>query len=202
MKKFLFLVLLISTNALASGFPTFDGANLIQMLKEAETQASQFKTTIDQARNDAERLKSNVEGHWGIESLLDNSSMFNDLPSDWQSAYESVDISSLRDKYDMKSDNPDTQALFDKKLQDIAFSEKLYENSHKIQSQLMRLQDEFEHADRPTTKADLSNAIAMQKTQLESQQMLITRMNKMHEQEIRLIESQNSKKFINHFIKN
>lgn len=193
MKK-LIPLLLFSSMSYGSGIPVIDVAGIAQMVKEATVQAEQFrqqyenmKSQLDTAKSTADHYKKMVEGHWDIASLLNDPAILNALPKDWKSIYTSASgLNELRDKYNLKSSNPTIQAQYDNELIGFSLTENLYKSSHAIANKIQTLQQKFIEAQTPQTKADLSNAINYEVAKLQSQQMIIDKMDQLQQKEKRL----------------
>jgi type IV secretion system protein VirB5 len=165
-----------------SGIPVIDVAGIAQFAKEAVTQAKQFKDRMDAVRNQiaeaknqldeakrqGEFYKNMVEGHWSIEDVFNNPAASQYLAnSNWESIYSEIgDIDNLRDKFDLKSDNPATQKQYDSMLKQYAFQEKTYNLSVERQNRIMQLTNMLKSADTPSKKADLANSIQFERVQL------------------------------------
>lgn len=91
MRKVLTLTLLfICGDALATGIPVFDAANVVQAIQSVQ----QLKAQLDEQK----RIYQAMNGSRGMGTLLNNPSLKNYLPQDWQKVYEQLskgDLSGL-----------------------------------------------------------------------------------------------------------
>lgn len=195
MKKLTLAILLIlSSSSFATGIPVIDVAGIAQMIKEATIQAEQFKQQYDNMKNQldtakatADHYKKMVEGHWNIAQLLNDPAIMNALPVNWKDIYSSAsNLSSLREQYNLKSNNPVIQKQYDNELIGLSLAESLYKSSYSIAGKIQKLQQEFSQAATPSTKQDLSNAINYEVAKLQSQQMIIDKMDQLQQKEKQL----------------
>ncbi|WP_171027768.1 type IV secretion system protein [Photobacterium damselae] len=202
MKKLLLTLCLFSTisitqtEAFASGIPVIDVAGIAQMAKDALTQANQFKqrmdsvrqqiseakNQLDEAKRQGEHYKKMVEGHSDLfENALNDPSASRFLAnSQWEDIYSHIgDISSLRDKFDLKSDDPIVQKQYDSILKNYAFQEKTYQASVERYNRITKLTSMLKSADTPAKKADLANSIEFERVQLANDNQLIQDMQEL-----------------------
>lgn len=192
-KIVLTLAMIASFNSYAAGIPVMDVTTLAEIIKNAATQANQFRQQmssmrdqIDEARNQGKFYKDMVNGHWSIEDILNNPLASNYLISDdWKSIINSVnDIAGLRDEFGLVSNNPNTQKQYDEILKTYKFKEETYKKSVERQKRITQLSQRFSQATTPSTKQDLMNSIQFEKMQMENDQHLIDSINQMQTQQI------------------
>lgn len=169
-KTLLAMTLFTSLNVNASGIPVVDVASIAQTVTEGLARAQEFKQTLDQAKNEMNHYKSMVEGHYSFEDIL-HDPVVNDFMtnSDWSQYYQSVsNIDSLRNKYNLKSDDPYRQKMYDSKLKELAFKEEMYQKTKQRSQRLQNLFSQMNTATTPAAKSDIGNAINLEKLSLQN----------------------------------
>jgi len=205
MKKIRIIVLALlpfiglqATSATASGIPTVDIAALLQTMKDGIVRAKEFKDKISEAKARLKQLKSSakdykamVEGHYDFETLLNDPSLNAELAKDnWRDVYDDgSNISSLREEFDLYSEDPQQQESFDRELKSYQVQTKFYDLSIERNKKLNNLLDQFSSATTPAAKADLANSIEFESTRIANDAKLMESMNQLMAQE-RLLRSQ------------
>lgn len=183
-----------------AGIPVFDAAGIAQMVLDATEQAQRFKQQVDMIRNQIEEAKNQLneakrQGDFyedmvntftdSYVNALNSPSSGNYLAHlDWESIYnQGNDISSLRAKYGLISDDPKMQAHYDKMLQNHTVQETHYNKSVERQNRIIKLSSLIQSADTPAKKADLTNALEFERIALMNEQQMIALTQKLMEQQ-------------------
>lgn len=169
----------------AAGIPVVDVAGLAQMVKDTALRAHEFKQTIGEAKSrlnhmkaDLNHYKKMVDGHFDFEKVI-NDPFLNDFMAmdNWQQIYDSVgDVSSLREEFGLKSDDPAIQSRFDQELKQFKFNQILYQNSVKRNKRIQDLAGKYASATTPAAKSDLANAISYEEMQMKNDQQMMEKM--------------------------
>lgn len=207
MKRIYMLVFaLFINNANAVGITVYDPTAYMHLLKEAATQARNFKEQMDAVRSQIDEAKRQgkfyqdmVNGHWDVEDVLNDPSVSSYLAdSEWMSVLNDVnDIYSLRDEFNLKSDDPATQSRYDSLLKNYAFQERNYKASVSRQKRISKLTDMIKSADTPAKKADLANSLQFESVQLANENQLMESMRQLAEQKQQMEQKAREDKFIN-----
>ena len=204
-------VSILSTNVYASGIPVIDVASITEAVKNAATQAKQFKDQMQEARSRLAELKMQVKGINDIKDI--SSGNYDDLfaellndPTlsktfaldDWKSIYNDLGvIEDLRTEFSMWSDDPKVQKKYDDQLQIYAFKQKAYESSVSRQDRIAKITNQFKLADNPAKKADLTNSLNLEMMQQKNDEALIARMNQMMEDKAQMQRQQRAVEYRN-----
>ncbi|EGU31276.1 conjugal transfer protein TrbJ [Vibrio ichthyoenteri ATCC 700023] len=202
MKKIaLAIALVVSTPSYSAGIPTIDVAAIAQMVLDGAEQVKRFKEQMDGVRNQIQEAKNQLleaerQGQFYEDMVNNHTDIFSNAlnkpnSSDyvthgsWDSIYgsQSDDISSLRNKYGLESDDPKTQQYYDSLLQNHSLQEKQYKSSVERQNRLIQLSGLLQSADTPAKKADLSNSLEFERIQLDNERLLASNMQSLMEQQ-------------------
>ncbi|WP_394213468.1 type IV secretion system protein [Enterovibrio calviensis] len=212
MKKRLLKVSLISifmsfsTTTYSTGIPVVDVAGIAQMIKDGLVQAQQFKQTLDTAKgqlgaikDQADHYKSMVEGHWDIDDVLNDPNLNSFMAlDDWKDIHDSIaDITDLRDEFGLYSDDPIVQANYDRAMKSYAVQESIYESTVERQKKMKDLVTQFNLANTPAKKADLSNSIQFEGVQIKNDQMMLKSLYSLMEKEQKLKSKSDQQQLIN-----
>lgn len=195
MKKLILATLIAAPLTLqpvhATGIPVVDVAGILQMVTDGLMRAQEFREQILEARNrlgqlkdDAEFYKDMVDGHFDFERILNDPTLNQYLAlDDWKQIYNDVDnIASLRDEFNMHSDNPTIQKRYDSELKQYAAQERFYKMSVERNKNLQALLRQFSAAENPAAKADLANSIQFENAQLKNDAEMMDTMTALMEQ--------------------
>lgn len=171
----------IAQNVFAA-VPTTDFAVLAQVQQQvakAAEQISQLKQQYNQAKEQFNQNMSwEVGNGWhGIQSSLPQTSY---LPADWQDITK-IDVSTLRQRYGLTSDDPKEQDFYDRQLRYLGANEKAYTAQQQHVRRLKALEAKANTVRTPREREELMTAL-----QSEQQQMAIE-----HQQLESLNESMN-----------
>ncbi|WP_419208000.1 type IV secretion system protein (plasmid) [Photobacterium leiognathi subsp. mandapamensis] len=182
--KSLLLIILLTSSASASAFgvPTFDVAAIAQMVKEATTQAEQFRQQMASIKAQIEEAKKH-NGVWGDIGGLTNSYANNYLKGSSLDAQLNGAIAGLRDQFDLKSDNPDIQRRYDGILKDYAFQETIYKNAQEREKHISDLIEKLAQAETPAQKSSIEASLLSQQLQMQNEAKLIANRQAMIKQQ-------------------
>lgn len=182
--KPLLLTILLTSSTLvtASGIPTIDIASIAQMAKEAATQAEQFRQQMSSIRTQIEEAKKHV-GVWGDIRGLTNSYANNYLKGSSLDAQLNGAIAGLRDQFNLKSDNPELQKLYDGILKDYAFQETVYKNAQERENKISQLIEKLGQAETPAQKSSIESSLLSQQLQMQNEAKLIANRQAMIKQQ-------------------
>ena len=161
----------------ATGIPVVDVAGILQMVtdglvraQEFQQQISEAKNRLNELKNSADHYKEMVEGHFDFETLLNDPLLNQHLAlNNWKDIYNNVqDIQSLRDEFDMHSNDPAIQKRYDSELQQYSAQKRFYDSAVKRNKNMKNLLNQFNTATNPAAKADLANSIQFENTQMEN----------------------------------
>lgn len=182
--KPLLLSILLTSSSLtyAAGIPTIDVASIAQMAKEAITQAEQFRQQMESIKTQIEEAKKH-NGVWGEIGGLTDSTANNYLKGDRLDSLLNGEIAGLRDKFDLKSDNPDIQKQYDGLLKDYAFQETVYKNAQEREKNISDLIKKLERAETPAQKSSIESSLLSQQLQMQNEAKLIANRQAMIKQQ-------------------
>ncbi|HCQ6561097.1 TPA: conjugal transfer protein TrbJ [Citrobacter freundii] len=177
MKKSILAVLMaVTINSYASGISVVDVASIaktveegVNRAKEAANQLSQLKDQYEQSIKYAEAQKERLEGFTDFRSGFDSASSYmKDSLSNITDSAKS-DLSGLRGKYELSSNDSATQARYDALLQKIKFYDDFNTSMRDRANRITNLQSAFSSADTPQKKADLANQLNTEQMTLDMQ---------------------------------
>ncbi|MGE6473162.1 P-type DNA transfer protein VirB5 [Serratia proteamaculans] len=210
MKKVLVATTLACTLALstplvsASGIPTVDGANLIQMALDAQRQAKEAldqltaaKEAIEQAKSQYDNYKSLITGNDQLGRFLDNPALNKTLSLDaWEDIYQQArDLGTLRQRYGLVSDDVDVQKMFDKMLSVTDALERNYEASTERVKNAQAMRAKLDQAQTPQAKQDLQLRYEQEHLELQNQQMLLQQTQMLIAQKEKIENKQRAQSF-------
>lgn len=191
----------------ASGIPTVDIAAAIELKANAVAQATQAldalkqaKKGIDEARQQYENYKGIITGNDKLGNFLNNPALNKIMPmGDWASIYSTVkDISSLRDRYGLKSDNASVQQQFDRILAGADMLERTYDASVSRVENAAQLRTLLNTAETPQQKADLQLRYQQEFLELQNQQMRIANIQALMNQKKEIENTKRSRAFVDY----
>lgn len=178
--------------------PVTDVASIARITAEGAARVKEFKQTIDNARQQFGELKAQgkyysdmVEGHFDFEDVLNDPNLNQFIAlDDWKAIYNNVeDIASLRDEFDLKSDDPAVQHRYDQKLRQYKMQEQFYDSTVKRNNHMQSLLKQFNTASTPAAKADLTNSINYEQIQLQNDNNMMASMSALMEKQQRMEET-------------
>lgn len=185
--------LMFNNVARATGIPVVDVAGILQMVVDGLARAQEFEQQIKEAKNrltelknTADHYKDMVEGHYDFETILNDPLLNEHLAlDDWKDIYnDTSNLQSLRDEFDMHSNNPAVQERYDSELQQYSAQKRFYDMSVQRNKNMKSLLNQFNSATNPAAKADLANSIQFENTQLENDAKMMESMTMLMEQKI------------------
>lgn len=191
----------------ASGIPTVDIAAALELKANAVAQATQAldalkqaKKGIDEARQQYENYKGIITGNDKLGNFLNNPALNKIMPmGDWASIYSTVkDISSLRDRYGLKSDNASVQQQFDRILAGADMLERTYDASVSRVENAAQLRTLLNTAETPQQKADLQLRYQQEFLELQNQQMRIANIQALMSQKKEIENTKRSRAFVDY----
>lgn len=188
----------------AIGIPTMDVALALELQANAMAQAKQAldalkqaKEGIDQAREQYDNYKSMVSGNDELGDFLNNPALNKVLPmGDWAVVYSSVkDISSLRERYGLKSDNASVQQQFDRILAAADALERNYDVSTERVKNAEQLRAQLNVVQTPQQKEDLQLRYQQELLEQQNQQMRMENMQALMQQQEKAENAKRSQAF-------
>ncbi|ENE6639022.1 conjugal transfer protein [Salmonella enterica] len=198
------LSLAISTgNVSASGIPTVDAANLAQVVlngleaaQHAKDQMNAYTDMMSQAQNQFEQNKDLISGNWKLGDFLDSQLMNSILPNDWENIYNNVtDLTNLRDKFGLKSDDPVIQKQYDKLLAGYDVMNKATKANNQRVENLQKLGSLLNSANTPQQKEDLNLRFQMEYVNMQNEQNRLNNISMLMENQKKLDEQERIKTF-------
>jgi type IV secretion system protein VirB5 len=164
----------------ASGIPSVDivavtqlVTNSMQQANEVLAQLEKAKEAIDQAKAQHEHYKKIMEGNNKLGDFLNDPLLNEIIPlNDLGKIYTDIkDLPGLRDKYGLKSDNPELQAKFDKLLAQAGVLEDSYSNSMKRVENAEALRQRINTVTTPQQREELQLRYQQEYLELQNQQI-------------------------------
>lgn len=201
-------VLLISPLGWAGGIPVVDFTSLSQMVsdnlaraqqwaKEARQWAEENKLSLEQVQQmnrEYKHYKSMVEGHYTFEDVLNDPHLNNLTEMEgWRELYDQVDdLQSLREDFGLDKGDSSSDELIRK----YSMLDKFYKRSTNRNKTLQGLLSEFQSADNPAKKSDLSNAISFEYAKIKNDEQMMSALLSLKEQKDDISHSVRSKRKI------
>lgn len=188
----------------AVGIPTLDAAtglilinNALQQAQEAMEALKTAKDGISQAKDQYDDFKSIATGNDKLGDFLNNPTLNKTLPmGDWADVYKNVqDISSLRERYGLKSDNASVQAKFDRWLAGIDALQRNYDASTERVKNAEQLRGQLNVVLTPQQKADLQLRYQQELLEQQNQHMRMLNMKILMEQQEKIEDKKRSQAF-------
>lgn len=180
------VALCMGAGTISAGIPTVDAPTLGQLVVNAQEAATQAKTALDTAKDGIEQVrtqfeahKSMITGNSNLGDFLNNPALNKMLPlADWSEVYDSVrDLSQLRERYGLNSDDPSIQKKFDKYLAIADALERTYDASSERVKNATELRGKLNQVETPQQKEDLQLRYQHEMLELQVQQMRVDQMN-------------------------
>ncbi|EJZ60939.1 VirB5 (plasmid) [Pseudomonas fluorescens R124] len=188
----------------AAGVPTMDvltvatlNTNALAQAQQALDALKQAKEGIEQARAQYENYKGMVSGNSNFGDFLDNPTLNKIMPiGEWEDVYnDAKDLPDLRERYNLRSDDPVIQKQFDKLLAATGVLEKNYDASTERVKNAQQLREQLNVVQTPQEKADLQLRYQQEMLELENQKMRMENMKMLMEQKEKVESKQRSQAF-------
>lgn len=195
----------VALPASATGVPTVDAANLIQLRLDAAAQVTQAadalktaKDGIDQVRSQYNDYKGIVTGNDKLGNFLNNPALNKVLPvGDWAGVYSSVqDIVSLRKRYGLISSDATVQEKFDRILAGMDALERTYDASSARLNNAEQLRARLNEVQTPQEKADLQLRYSQELLEQQNTQMRMVNMQMLQEKQADIEEQKRQQDFL------
>ncbi len=195
----------VALPASATGVPTVDAANLIQLRLDAAAQVTQAadalktaKDGIDQVRSQYNDYKGIVTGNDKLGNFLNNPALNKVLPvGDWAGVYSSVqDIVSLRKRYGLISSDATVQEKFDRILAGMDALERTYDASSARVNNAEQLRARLNEVQTPQEKADLQLRYSQELLEQQNTQMRMVNMQMLQEKQADIEEQKRQQDFL------
>lgn len=192
----------ISANA--TGIPTVDVASITQMVVNAQQQAQQAlaqlneaKNAIAQAKSQYEHYKGIMEGNNKLGDFLNDPTLNQLLPTkDWRDIYNNVkDLSDLRERYGLTSNDPNVQAAFDKLLSQAGVLENAYDASNDRIKNAQALRDQLNLVQTPADREQLGLRYQQELLELQNQQIQLQNAKMLMEQQDKIENKKRAQDF-------
>lgn len=188
----------------AVGVPTMDlttvgvlNINALAQAQQALDALKQAKEGIEQAREQYENYKGLISGNANYGDFLDNPTLNKIMPlGEWEDVYnDAKDLPDLRERYNLRSDDPVIQKQFDKLLAATGILEKNYDASTVRVKNAQELREQLNVVQTPQEKADLQLRYQQEMLELENQKMRMENMKMLMEQKEKVESKQRSQAF-------
>jgi type IV secretion system protein VirB5 len=201
----------ISSGAHAQGIPVIDASNLAQSIQQVTAWAQQLKQMENQL-NQLQSQYSAITSNRGFGSLLNNPTLQNYLPSDWQNVYSSVrsggysgltgaaqslrNASAIYNCQDQtgagwgSNDTSTCNRALNKNFQDKAYAQQAYQSSMDRMTQIQGLISQIQNTQDPKGIAELQARIAGEQAALNDEQTKLGLFKQLSEAEDKLIQQQ------------
>lgn len=194
----------------ATGIPTLDMAAIgqaitdaIQQAAEAADQLAALEREIDQAKSQFDDMKKMTTGNSGYGSFYNNPDLVDYLPTSttqgsWEQIYTNMDQSQLkayRTKYDMQSDDPLQQEVFDKQLTNLSTAQGAYRANNLRLENLQKLQELADSAETPQQKQDIQARLQVEQASISNEANRLATSKDIMERQDKLLAAKQNKKF-------
>ncbi|MGG5276286.1 type IV secretion system protein [Pseudomonas syringae pv. coryli] len=194
----------------ATGIPTLDFAAIaqavtdaMQQAQEAASQLSAIEREIDQAKSQFDQIKKMNVGNSGYGGMYNNPDMVEYLPTSttsgsWEQIYTNMDqgqLSAYRTKYDMQSDDPLQQEVFDKQLTNLSTAQGAYRANNLRLQNLKDLQQLADSAQTPQEKQDIQARLQVEQASITNESNRLATSKDIMERQDKLLAAKQNKKF-------
>jgi type IV secretion system protein VirB5 len=190
--------------AFAAGVPTLDAvtgmileSNAVAQAKQALDALSAAKDGIRQAEQQYNNYKGIVTGNDQLGGFLNNPALNKVLPlGEWSDVYSTVqDISSLRRRYGLTSDNASVQKRFDDMLAATDALERTYNASTERVKNAKQLRVKLDQVQTPQQKEDLQLRYQQEMLEQQNQQMRLANIQMLQQQKEKLEDEKRGQSF-------
>lgn len=196
-------------SASASGIPTVDAATLAQSVlngleaaQQAKDQMQAYADQMNQAKDLFEQNKDMISGNWKLGDFLDSQLMNNILPSDWEKIYNNIeDLTNLREKFGLTSDDPSVQKQYDKLLAGYDVMNKSLEANNQRVENLQKLGGLLNSANTPQQKEDLNLRFQMEYVNMQNEQIRLQNVSALMEKQKELERKKKVRTFMDNMNK-
>lgn len=197
----IFLAMPSAVNIARANILVYDATALAKTVEEGLTRAeeaaknlAQLKEQYEQSIKYAEEQKKRLEGFTDFRGGFENySSYLSESLSDITDDAES-NLSSLRGKYSLSSDNELIQARYDSILKKMTFYESFNSSIKERADRISKLQNKFSDSTTPQEKSDIANQLSVEQMTLDMQikQFDLAERQMEASEKIRMEQSRNS----------
>jgi len=197
----IFLAMPSAVNIARANILVYDATALAKTVEEGLTRAeeaaknlAQLKEQYEQSIKYAEEQKKRLEGFTDFRGGFENySSYLSESLSDITDDAES-NLSSLRGKYSLSSDNELIQARYDSILKKMTFYESFNSSIKERADRISKLQNKFSDSTTPQEKSDIANQLSVEQMTLDMQikQFDLAERQMESSEKIRMEQSRNS----------
>ncbi|MBG6246652.1 conjugal transfer protein (plasmid) [Candidatus Symbiopectobacterium sp. 'North America'] len=189
---------------IAEGIPTVSIAELTQMIKNAQQQASQAldqltaaRDAIAQAKSQYEHYKGIITGNNKLGDFLHDSTLNSLLPvSDWQDIYgRTKDLTDLRTRYGLTSSNSKIQAAFDKLLSQAGVLEDQYKATNKRVKIAEGMRNQLNTVQTPADREQLALRYQQENLELQNQKAQLENSRYLMEQKDKIEDTRRARAF-------
>lgn len=159
--------LVCSAPAMSSGIPVVDVAGIAKTVEEGLRRAQEAKSMLDQAVREYEQAKQlgdaakqRFEGYSDFSNLFDTAASY--MKDNLSDLSKNDNMSGLRQKYGLVSDDPSVQSRYDGMLNKISLYDNFNKQLTQNAKQLDKLQGRFSSATTPQQKQDIANQIQLE----------------------------------------
>ena len=191
----------LPASAHAQGIPTIDVANIAQAILMNQSLQQQVTTQAQQYQTLASQLAAQT-GNRALGQILNDSSLRNYLPDQWQSIYDQVKngqlqgISSAAQRIQqaegMTASTSGQQRYIDAVAANKAMSMQAYDATLKRLKNIEGLMRRSDLTQDPAAKADLQNRLSAENAMIQNEQIRLNLMAKLQDVEERLAAKQAS----------
>ena len=184
------IFIFISNSVYSSGIPVVDIASLTRMITEGVTRAKEFSESMTEARNRLNAIKdqknyyqSMMEGHYNFKDIINDPTKNEFLiKTNWETVYSNpTNIQTLRDEFEMNSDDPAVQSVYDNELAAYNMKNQSYSAAVARNQRMQTLLGQFSSATTPAAKADIANAIQFEQTQIQNDAQMLASLEALNE---------------------
>lgn len=177
-KKLLMMAVLMTSPQAHAQFATVDVANAAQVAKVV----AEAKNQLEKMQDQIDLLKGN---DWsGAFGSLENNRDF--IPMEDWTEIDDIDVSNKREQYGLVSDDPRTQAKYDRRLRYLIANESAYSAQQQHLANIEALSNRAAGMETPQEREELANAIALESAAMQSDQNRIATINENMDRESKL----------------
>lgn len=185
------LMVAVLSNSTYAQIPVTDAAGLaqaVQQVAKAQKMIEEAKRRYEQVQDNFKENMDAIEGNdWSyIAGQMKNDYDF--IPRENWEDIEDMDVTAMRDRYGLRSDDPEMQEVYDQRMRYLAANEAAYssqkqhlENIEELRSRAASLQD-------PHQREELANAISLEVAAMQSDQNRIETINRNMDRDAKLRE--------------
>lgn len=171
-------------NSAYAQIPVTDAAGLaqaVQMVTEAQKQYEQIKNNFDETM-------SAIEGNDWSYFASEVSNDYDFIPMEDWSDIEDIDVTALRNRYGLHSDDPEMQEMYDQRMRYLAANESAYASQQQHLENIEALRSRASSIQTPQKREELANAISLEVAAMQSDQNRIETINQNMDRDAKLRE--------------